>query len=917
MFAHCLMLSQLFLVPSTQSSQQLGVPAHPGLNGPAGIAADAIGSPSPTPAADENSTRLGATPWMRAVENEIERGEYFWSTTLDGAYSAPNRAQDLRSRIGPAGIEVFPRETPDSGEAPRWKLALRTRSFGIEGDTHSPGEAWLARFENRVDLHFAAFSEWYVNDERGIEQGWTIGAPPTGPASHALRIEIDTRGLRPVFAADGESALFVDDAGVTRLRYHGLRAFDAAGRDLPARLLSIPAGLALLVEAENALYPITIDPVLDGPNWTVESNQNSAQLGYSVCGAGDVNGDGFDDLIVGAPFYDNGQTDEGRAFLYLGSASGPSLGPDWTSADTDQAFAALGRTVGGGGDVNGDGFDDVVVAAPVFDNGQTNEGRVYLYLGSANGPSLVPDWTEEIDDDQAAFGQGLSVAGDVNGDGFDDVAVGAWGASNHGGTGAAFVYFGSASGPSLLPDWTAASGQFEAFFGTSICTAGDVNGDGFDDVIVGAHQFTNDQSDEGRAFLYFGSASGPSAVANWTSEGNQANAQFGYRVSAADVNGDGFHDVIVGARYWDNGQTDEGRAYVYLGSSSGPSLVPDWTAESDQANAEFGLSVAGAGDVNADGFDEVLVGAFQYSNGQAAEGRAFLYLGSAGGPSLSADWTAESDQVAAHLGWSVAGAGDVNGNGFDDVIVGAPTWAGGTGGEGRASLYMGCHPVLDCNANDVDDYCDISTGASSDCNANEIPDECDIASATSSDCNENGIPDECDIASATSGDCNSNGVPDECETEGVWFCAGDGAGTPCPCGNSGEPCGGCANSAHAGGCRLSASGNPSVSGDTLVLMATNAIPGELGLFFQGDDAVNGGAGEPWGDGLRCAGTNVRKLEVVHLSAFGESRPNVPISVGGNVSAGDNKSYQFWYRDPTGPCGNGFNLSNGVAITWLP
>src|SRR5262249_39764103 len=146
----------------------------------------------------------------------------------------------------------------------------------------------------------------------------------------------------------------------------------------------------------------------------------------------------------------------------------------------------------------------------------------------------------------------------------------------------------------------------------------------------------------------------------WTAESNQASASFGSAVaSAGDVNGDGYGDVIVGAYQYDNGETNEGRAYVYLGSASGLSATAAWTAESDQASADFGYSVASAGDVNGDGYGDVIVGAYQYANGETAEGRAYVYLGSASGLSATAAWTAESNQASAEFGSSVASAGDV------------------------------------------------------------------------------------------------------------------------------------------------------------------------------------------------------------------------------------------------------------------
>jgi hypothetical protein len=621
----------------------------------------------------------------------MDRVEYSWSSTSDGVCSAPNRSQDLRSCVGVAGLEIFPRRSQRNGAEAPWKLVLRTLSFGGEDEARALGEPSFSRSGNRVDLDYGVLREWYVNDERGLEQGWTIPARPANHHGTSLRIEVETRGLHAQIAADGGSAVFVDTGADTRVCYDGLRAKDATERELPARLLPTSAGFAVLVAVEHARYPITVDPVLGGPPWTLECNQERASFGCSVSGAGDVNGDGFDDVIVGAYEFDHGQPGEGRAFLYLGSASGLSATPDWTG-ESDQAYAWFGTSVSGAGDVNGDGFDDVIVGAERFDNGQTDEGRSFLYVGSASGLSLAPAWMAESNQPYSYFGTSVSGAGDVNGDGFEDVVVGAdrfdLGQTDEG---RAYLYLGSAGGPSPTPDWTAESDQDFAYFGGSVSGAGDVNGDGFDDVIVGAEGFEQGHLNEGRAFLYLGSAGGLSPSPNWKAELDQIKVAFGHCVSGAgDVNGDGFDDVIVGAPYYENGQAVEGGAFLFLGSPTVPSVAPDWKAEGDQPSALFGTSVSGAGDVNGDGFHDVIVGAERFDGGETDEGRAFLYLGSAGGPALAPDWTAEADQWNAYFGSSVSGAGDVDGDGLDDVIVGALQFDNGMLDEGRAYVYLAC-----------------------------------------------------------------------------------------------------------------------------------------------------------------------------------------------------------------------------------
>ncbi len=340
-------------------------------------------------------------------------------------------------------------------------LELSTVGFGYAGDVHPIGASWLACEENRVERRARALVEWYVNDERGIEHGWTIPAAPQGPAEGLLRIELSVAGLVAQVAADGRSAVFEDDDGEVRVRYDSLVAWDATGRELPVRLLETRAGLAVELSRKGASHPITIDPILGGPTWTAESDQVRAYFGNSVSEAGDVNGDGFDDLIVGAQSFDNGQMDEGRAFLYLGSVSGPPLCPD-TTLGSNQTGARFGISVSGAGDVSGQGLDGVIVGAYTFDNGQTDEGRVFLYVGLAqedcngngvadacdvaNGTSL--DCNTDVVPDECDITSGAST--DTNGNGIPDECeeIGTkycHAPTNETGSPAAIVAYGSAS----------------------------------------------------------------------------------------------------------------------------------------------------------------------------------------------------------------------------------------------------------------------------------------------------------------------------------------------------------------------------------------------------------------------------------------------------------------------------------------
>jgi hypothetical protein len=670
---------------------------------------------------------------MSQVQQDIAAREYHvsWqdqpaSAGLSAAWHAPNRAHSFRTYFTPPGIQVIPREEQE----PSWELKLSLLGYG-RGDKVWPlPEGQLSPTENRVDYSRGGIEEWYVNSPAGLKQGFLLPAPPEDVASwngtqplaagspppgrqHDLSPEklvyldlVLTGDLSPVISTDGQAIEFTTPAGARVARYTELKVTDAGGREVPAWMEGFSGngdrGIRLVMDASEAVYPLTIDPLLTSPSWTGESNQAYAYYGYSVGTAGDVNGDGYSDIIVGAYTYDNGETDEGQVYVYLGSASGVEAAAAWT-VEGNQIGANLASSVSTAGDVNGDGYADVIVGATPYDNGETDEGRAYVYLGSALGLEATPAWTVESNQASAYLGR-VATAGDVNGDGYADVIVGASRYDNlETDEGTAFVFHGSASGLSGAPnatpldaDWTVESDQADAYLG-SAATAGDVNGDGYGDVIVGASGYDNGESNEGRALAYLGSASGLAGAPNatpldaaWAAESDQADAGFGGSVATAgDVNGDGYADVIVGAPSYDNGETNEGMAFVYHGSVSGLVTRSAWTAESDNANALFGISVATAGDINGDGYADVIVGARGYTNPHSEEGLARSYLGSASGLETTPHWTVEANVNWARLGVSVGTAGDVNGDGYSDVVVGANLYSNGQTDEGRAFVYHG------------------------------------------------------------------------------------------------------------------------------------------------------------------------------------------------------------------------------------
>jgi hypothetical protein len=151
---------------------------------------------------------------------------------------------------------------------------------------------------------------------------------------------------------------------------------------------------------------------------------------------------------------------------------------------------------------------------------------------------------------------------------------------------------------------------------------------------------------------------------------------------------------------------------------------------------------------------------------------------------------------------------------------------------------------------------------------------------------------------------------------GFALCFGDGNGTPCPCANSDGPGAGCRNTTGVG-CELAATGSNSVLADDLVLTATGALAAQPGLFFQGENFINGGNGLAFGDGLRCCGSNVFRVQIVFPDASGTASTSESVAENGGAQSGDTRCYQSWYRDPSGGgvCGWAFNLSNAYSVSW--
>jgi MYXO-CTERM domain-containing protein len=541
----------------------------------------------------------------------------------------------------------------------------------------------------RLEYPLPNGAAWFRARGAAIQQGWTVNVAPTGDGP--LRLTTDLPDAELHVAASGRTARVVHAGRAWQVG--ALAAVDADGRSLPARFVASPGGLTVEVDDATARYPVTVDPLYEVASVTLTSGVDASRFGYDVDGLGDINGDGAPDFAIGAP-----DEPEGAVYLYLGTGSLPSAGD--ALRVTSPPSIHFGSTIAGLGDINSDGLADWAAADTAAD-------VVHVFLGGVP-PSTTPSqslYGTSLGD----YGSTVLGLGDIDGDGFGDVAIGDPTDSTLAPSGGRVDLFrGGAAGLELTPFYSALGDVSSADFGGSLAV-GDVIGDEWPDLIIGAPSFDG-VAIEGAIHIYAGgplgftgSAATQVILGDPATQGNLGAAV----VIPGDLNGDGKDDLVATA----------GLCLPFLGSGcvvnfhggeAGLTQV-DVQRLGLEDDAALGTTAATVGDVNGDGVVDTLIGA-----PFALDGYGIVYLYET--PSFAAIPGLTLGAAGDGAAWSAAGAGDVDADGFGDVLISAPDAADGAGIPGVVWLHRGSAGGLGVIDEDEDGV--------------ELADDCDDADPT-------------------------------------------------------------------------------------------------------------------------------------------------------------------------------------------
>jgi hypothetical protein len=718
------------------------------------------GAPGKDPVAVELANRDVHTPilpkgvtksWYNEAVAKIEDRELFiMATDKPGSFAAINHAQHLGYLISEKGYTVG-NFNDDGSEKGIWRTHFIFEGIGRKDKLHAAPLRQVSQMGDfAVQYDHNDYAITYDNRRQGMEQSFIVTKRPAGHSD--LQIALGLGGDLQAKMGKGDQLLLCGGGHPqdVKLAYDHFSVWDANRKVLNAHMrLTSAHRLVLTVDDRNAAYPLTVDPLNHLADLTINVNGilgtsvdetlNRVLAGYTVSGVSDVNGDGADELVIGAPLFTTVSgiltgiatltgIVKGAAFVFYGVPLGP---PSTTPSQILQPTALGGNSLFGfslaSADLDNDGKGDIIVGAPTevspF-NTLARVGNVYIYLGNSltADVNVIPAASKEISYGTSAFDVlllssdilfGFSVAngGRINNDGIDDLIIGTPGYAL--GSGRVDIYhgLGNATVVNATPSSTILGNIGTSLFGYSVSSAGSVNNDVFDDIVVGAPGLLATPSAfAGKAYIYHSSATAAGITATSASGANTVltppspgliTSLYGFSVSSGDFNNDGKGDVIVGEPLFINLNGANGRAHIYYGTNSaaGVTTATHTILSSNRPTAGnnllFGYSVAG-GDVNGDGIDDALIGEPGGASLSALAGASLLGLGLTGsvnipngqayvfkgvnapagivtGAAPVFTFTNTSGLSIDLIGSSVKGGYDLNADGFDDLIIGAPS----------------------------------------------------------------------------------------------------------------------------------------------------------------------------------------------------------------------------------------------------
>ncbi len=732
---------------------------------------------------NNSTTSLSEENWLKNAQSFLLQKEYSFKNNAS-SYICANGTQKVIYTVNANGYSVKP--SSKNNTASNWKTTFQLININKGGASFLPAPRPITSMKDGYLIqHHKNFNVEYINNNNGLRQNFIVNQKPTGNKNLKVSLAIKNSDLS-VRLINNQFVKLVDKKEKTILQYDELKVWDANKNVLQAHMeVSGNENIDIVINDKNATYPVTIDPLNHSAEWSGSAQgilpsvigqlAVDAAYGYTVAGVGDVNGDGYDDVAIGAPVMADviSGTGElasvGSVFVYYGSVNGLSTTP---SAQLQPSTAIAGALFGfsiAGGDVNADGKNDIIVGAPLdkvsisIGGGNTASGtvgRVYVFSGAnLTSVNTAPLLSLQLSGSgilengvnlsvNALFGYSVSVTEDLNGDGKKDIIVGspayAGIKANLFGThlldvqsGGAFLFLSGTSGytlqslaaptSSLLGLPILSSNIKGLLFGISVDGVGDYNGDGKPDVAVGAPAgvdlssisgLLNGKLLQGSVMVYYGNGSGvqnnAGATLAATSGGLLSNLSgslanianlFGYSVKGVkNTSGNRTGNILVGAplggaitNLLGGLQVKTGTVSVFIkkAGASG-SIAPDQQLSSPRNNNNvlgliqtsllFGFSLDNAYDVNCDGIADIIVGepassGVKLIGANVAGGSAYVFLGNADGtyqttPSWTLGATYDANlgvNAASLIGYSVAGAHKVKGSaGANKVLVGTP-----------------------------------------------------------------------------------------------------------------------------------------------------------------------------------------------------------------------------------------------------